>query len=506
MSSQLSGAAAQKSASYNSSGRKNAVARYNQMMPGDWTHLGPGDLMRIKLAVQRRLEPRASLHALEACFMVQALLTTGRQFRQLHRLRAIKLPHKAALAHLDPGLILRDGRRGWWLPAGRPRDRGRSRQDQMKPLSEKLWLPISRNAEAILHRCLRKREVGGHQTDYPLFVTPATELRLEVEVIISEAMGLSRSRRSARTIQSVERWLFRALTHASAGDPAAAALITGRYHSVASSMIHYGSLSIEQLIALHRETVRQLDEYAHEQYPPELGRFYIGDARTPADGAVRKLSCRLAEELAKAGSNLGEVHSAMTAYTLALIAFALGLRGGGRVPGYRGIDAETGFAFVHDKHFDRIDMIRMVWVCDVAQQQLREYERHLDALGDVVSIAERGQLEDIRASAHDAFPYVGLRHGLSIHKRDIADAADVWKHSLWPGERNAGRHWLRGKLSGLCASETLAAFLGHWQSGVQPWGETSALDPLRYRADLRRAFDGVMESVGWKVQASPLAA
>lgn len=505
MSSQLNLAAAQPSDSGVRSGRANAVGRYNQMMPGDWTHLGPGDLERIAGAVRRRVEARSTLVALEGCLMVQAILTTGRRLNQLHGLRVVKVPLKGIiLAHLDPGLILRDRKWSWWLPAGRIKAGKTPKPDMMKPLSNNVWLPVSRNTRAVLLRCIKERGVGVHQLDYPLFKTPAATLRLEAQEILSEAIGLSNTRRSATTVASAERWLFRAITHEPGGDPAAAALITQRGHSVAKPMTYYGSLSILRAIELHGQTVKRADEYSHTECPGELARLSIGEARTPADSAVRRLSSQLAERLAKAGGDVVEAHAAMSAYTLALLAFALGLRGIGRVPGHRGIDAGTGFAFVHDKDFDRIDKIRMVWVCEIARKQLHEYEKHLDKLANVVGIQARKELADIRASANDKFPHVELQNRFRLHGGAIKEAVRVWEHAAWPGRPNAGRHWLRGKLSGLCASETLAAFLGHWQSGVQPWSTTSALDPLRYRADLQQAFDGLLQGVGWEVRPSPL--
>jgi hypothetical protein len=271
-------------------------------------------------------------------------------------------------------------------------------------------------------------------------------------------------------------------------------------------MTYYGALPMDRAIALHRRTVERVDRHSHPEYPAMLARLSIGDRSTPSDITVRRLSDQLCSSLANCGRDILQVHDAMTRYTLALLAFALGLRGGGNVPGHHGIDPQTGFAFIHDKYRARPEMMRLVWVGDVARRQLHEYELHLDRLAGEIGIDARTRLADLRAGANGVFPLVQVQDRFRLKPIRPEQLLGGAPSSAWPGRRNSGRHWLRAKLSGRCSAETLAAFFGHWRSGVESWSVTSALDPLRYRADLQRGFDGLLESVGWGVRASPLLA
>jgi hypothetical protein len=325
-------------------------------------------------------------------------------------------------------------------------------------------------------------------------------------ILSEDPVGQRKPRRSATTIEAAERWLFRALTHEPGAEPAAAALITSRDEPLARSSTYYGSLPMPRSIALHRRTVARVDPHSHPDFPAVFARLSIGDRWTPSDEAVRRLSGQLGRRLTDAAREILEVHEAMSWYTLALLAFALGLRGGGNVPGHHGIDAETGFAFIHDKYRARPEKMRLVWVCDIARKQLYEYELHLDRLAHEVGIDARRRLLEERASANGALPLVRLQNRFRLTRIGPEYLLDAPSDAVWPGRRNAGRHWLRAKMSGRCSAETVSAFFGHWQTGVEPWSATSALDPLRYRADLQRAFDGLMESVGWEVRVSPLIA
>jgi hypothetical protein len=133
------------------SGWTNAVSRRNQMLPGDWTQLSEGDLRRISLVIEQHLSGRATLATIEACFMVRALLTTGRSFEELYEVTAYKAPLKD-FSHTDlpRGLIMRDGKWSWWLPAGAPKTASAQADHRMNPVSDNVWLPLSVKTRAVL--------------------------------------------------------------------------------------------------------------------------------------------------------------------------------------------------------------------------------------------------------------------------------------------------------------------------------------------------------------------
>lgn len=487
------------------SGWANAVSRRNQMLPRDWTLLGDGDLRRISTVIEQHLRGRTMLATLEACLMVRALLTTGRSFDEVYRLTVYEKRMEGLDLELPAGLIGHEGKWSWWLPAGGPETAGAVVDHRMEPVSPNIWLPAAAKVCALLNRCLQNRR--NSSGEYPLFETAEDQLRRRVLTILSEdPVGQRKPRRSATTIESVERWLFRALAQEAGGDPAAAALITRRREPIARSSTYYGAMPMRRSIALHKRSLSRVDPHSHARCPAVFAQLAIGDRSTPTDATLRRLTRHLGARLANSGGEIVEAHEAMSWYTVALLAFALGLRGGGNVPGHHGIDPDTGFAFVHDKYRARPERMRLVWVCDVARRQLREYELHLDRLAYEVGIDARKRLLEVRESANGTLPLVRMQNRFRLAHIGPEHLLDAPPGEFWPGKRNAGRHWLRAKLSGRCSAETLGAFFGHWHTGIEPWSTTSGLDPLRYRADLQRALNGLLESVGWEVRPSPLVA
>lgn len=66
---------------------------------------------------------------------------------------------------------------------------------------------------------------------------------------------------------------------------------------------------------------------------------------------------------------------------------------------------------------------------------------------------------------------------------------------------NANRHYLRTNLLDRgCPIEVINAFMGHWESGVEPWGMYSGLSPLVYRNHLFSHLLCLMDDCGWELE------
>src|SRR5690606_9794120 len=141
------------------SGYVNAIARENQLLPGDWRQLGAADHKRISAAMARYAGPGATLKSLEACLMVNALITTGRRFEYLGELTFLRVERGALLRQLGPALILRERHWSWWLPAGGPTLKNKPDTEGMVPISPNVWLPVSTKCAALLKRCFLLRAV-----------------------------------------------------------------------------------------------------------------------------------------------------------------------------------------------------------------------------------------------------------------------------------------------------------------------------------------------------------
>lgn len=490
------------------SGYTNAVGRENQHLPGDWRELGAADHYRIADALERRSgrqATKATLATLEACMMVRALITTGRPLELLAGLTFRAVQRGSAVAGLPPGLIYRERQWSWWLPSGKPAVTRVPDKTSMVPISPNIWLPVSTGMAPLLKRCLEARRIQPSAELLPLFVTPeATIQRRVLAILQSRPLGAQKARRSATTVESTHRWLPRVIAQGAGGDPAAASLITGRNQTLARPMTHYGALQLPEAINIHADATRAVDRHHHSEYPAELAALSIGDPQTPTDKAVRDMAQQLAACLVRRGLGEATTHGAMMRHTCALVSFALALRGSGQLPAFKSVDQRTGFCQVHDKYRDDPRQARLMWVPKVARDQLLMYEEHLGRLEQWLGTAARAQLAALRDDPESGAPLFWVRDRYRLEFVDLKKVLLSATSFGWRGRENAGRHWLRSKLSGRCSAETLGAYFGHWQQGVDPWGATSSLDPLSYRADLERCLDTLLRDAGWRAMPTPL--
>lgn len=188
----------------------------------------------------------------------------------------------------------------------------------------------------------------------------------------------------------------------------------------------------------------------------------------------------------------------MVRQTSALLAFALGLRGNGVLPSSGAIDQQTGFCLIADKDRFNPHAKRLVWVPPIARSQIAHYEAHLKHLKRSLGINAKRQIDELETASPSALPLFWVHTSDRIESTPLKLVLKWSQEFSWPGESNAGRHWLRSKLSSECSAETLGAFFGHWQVGAEPWQPSSALDPLAYRADLDRCLNPILTRVGWK--------
>lgn len=438
--------------------------------------------------------------------MVHALLTTGRKLDQIAGINFRLIGRGADVASAPSGLLKRQGKWNWWLPAGGPERREIQASPAMLPTCPNLWLPVSAAVRPLIDRCLKKRGLQPHAGPQPLFLTPPHTLKRRVLAILtSRPAGAPKARRSATTVESAERWLLRQIAQTAGGDVGAASLITGRTQTLARPMTYYGALSIPQAISIHERATRRADRHDHDEFPTSLAGLSIGDPDTPKDASVRSLIVRLAADLQGPARNLTAAHGAMTRYTCALLAFALALRGRGTLPSFSAVDVRTGFCQVHDKFRGDPTHARLLWIPQVALEQMRLYDAHLQRLSELLGPAAREWLTRSTSQVAAAAPLFSVLGDDRIEPVELRSVLLGMQNAGWPGRENAGRHWLRSKLSGRCSGETLGAFFGHWQKGVDPWAATSALDPLVYRADLQHSLDPILQKAEWRPRASPLA-
>lgn len=237
-----------------------------------------------------------------------------------------------------------------------------------------------------------------------------------------------------------------------------------------------------------------------------------GTSYRPKRKTVRKMIRRLQERIRhiqnmeRDRNKLLRLHNNIMRYTAIMFAFSTGFRAvrSPLLPPSQ-IDDTTGFAIISDK--DGIDYYnsRIVWLPPVCIQQYRAYLKHLECL--------MSKLEYLDLDAFNA-----LRH-LLVHPRPndkmplffflrmdggscVLKPTDIWseirKKLQYDLPANASRHYLRSNLTERgCPPELVAAFMGHWERGEEPWGCFSALPPIQYAETVASYLIPMLEEDGW---------
>ncbi|WP_233281608.1 hypothetical protein [Sphingomonas changnyeongensis] len=71
----------------------------------------------------------------------------------------------------------------------------------------------------------------------------------------------------------------------------------------------------------------------------------------------------------------------------------------------------------------------------------------------------------------------------------------------WDLPWNFPRHYLRSALVGRTSVEVINAYMGHWETGSEPWWNGSCLDPVAYAHEARAAIDAIFPESDWPVLA-----
>jgi integrase len=280
----------------------------------------------------------------------------------------------------------------------------------------------------------------------------------------------------------VENWLFQRLVEIEYGDPALAALLTGNVPPIAKTVVQYSALSTTKTAGHVCKALQPFDTVE----PSVTGQNgqHIGSRYAPSAAEVYRLLERIAEPLTRSSaSRRGQVvaiHNAITLYTVLFYLIATCARpADALLPDQDAIDPLTGFLILNDKPTRDNFKTRLVWVSEPCREQLRLFRSHLAKVRNLhPSLAGPGDRNR---------PYILTENGRP-YPLDRARLRESMQAYSWPYPANFSRHFVRSQLLGEVTSEALHALFGHWHLGTEPWGQTAALDPLAYRAELKRAL------------------
>lgn len=239
-----------------------------------------------------------------------------------------------------------------------------------------------------------------------------------------------------------------------------------------------------------------------------------------------KGSLQLARDLPPSKKSLTGLHNAMTVYTLMLCGFGLGFRAVSQpLKRWSDIDPETGLMVLLDKDAGDGYGSRLVWMPEMVRTQLEHYQAHLlflaermgirypelqtqiydalecpqspprsDAIPPFFLLDKKGKIQSCRPSL--VREYLA---GFAPARFQTQNPTVAATSAIYP--LNACRHFLASQLREHGASEDLVcAFMGHWQSGEEPWAARSALSPRDYVYTLSPIVTDLLQESGWDCQ------
>jgi hypothetical protein len=358
-----------------------------------------------------------------------------------------------------------------------------------------------------------------------LFYKKTTVYQENIKALIS---NINERFKTRITLKRLELYIFDAILHHPGSDITVAMLLTGKMDFLGIPQLHYTAFSAKTLQQIYKDvcsdifkrhscekTARFEKETRYDNSVSSFNSIWGGTLGTPfrprkktVKNLVSGLKKRM-HDIANSDRNLRKlllIHNNMARYTAIMFAFSTGFRAvkSPILPPSQ-IDMDTGIGVISDK--DGLDNYnaRIVWLPPVCLLQYKLYFEHLDLLLpklEFIDLNAFNKLKNLLTHSHpdDRLPLFFLLDKTGIATQIIP--TDIWKNIRanlqYNLPSNASRHYLRSTLLERgCPTEVIAAFMGHWERGEEPWGRYSALSPDQYVNILAGYLEKILHEDGW---------
>jgi len=321
------------------------------------------------------------------------------------------------------------------------------------------------------------------------------------------------------TLDRISNFVFDSITNQQGSDITYAMLITGRTSYVGMNPLYYTAVSNHVLTRVFQKTCKSIAKNTRSEIGNNkrnritksrlINNTSMYGARIrPENIEVKRLCSSLADAIKISKSDgIIATHNAMTIYTSAFINFATGYRAVGDASFHLNeIDFATGFAVISDK--DSVDEhhSRLIWIMDECIKQIQTYRAHLHFVLEFAALKLPKIYNllnsDLLSAKQDGKASIP---GLFIIKENkiVALSPSIYESYFpdsYPYPANAHRHFLRSNLLEMgCPSDVLNAFMGHWETGQEPWSGFSTLGPMDYKDAIAPLLTELLTPCGWKV-------
>lgn len=479
-----------------------------QLLPGRWEQLNDYDLYQ--LAVQL-CDRKLALDKQLAC-LVALMLATGRDLEAVLGAHVVRTLDQVPQQIDHQALYVARTADEWFAGVFRP-ESGRKINSQwrgvMRPTLQRLPLPILGSCRALITPHARYAGMHVKKRSLPLF---KESMRESLKTAFSQLLSAVNRGSGARlTEKRLSLHLFNALNVGEA-DLAATCLITARMPTFGQlSPLYYYAPAVTDLARQYTAAVRRFDRplataldldiavtTAKDSVPhTENGNGYVGSQMVPNTDYVTKTVAHLLRQQPEARERAGnfdvwaQFHNTYTAYTIAMLMSCTGYRSiRDPLPRLSHISLSRGIIVIADKTNDHQSNARFVPLPPVMVEQFRAYWKHRDA------VLSRLQLY----LGHDwgtPFLFIDM-----YGKPQQATPVRLENHLQWPHSPplNINRHYLHTQLKERgCSAELVGAFMGHWDTGQEPWAKYSTLCPRAYRQLITSHIEELMQQQGWTV-------
>lgn len=376
------------------------------------------------------------------------------------------------------------------------------------PVTRYLTVPMS----PFFSRCLEQIEnslLPG--TVRSLFIDPGDQSNGTESVlsILRSVLGRLNSASGARlSLGRITSYMLFRVAESTRCDLPGAMLFFARNDAIARTRIHYTLADSEFIEATYRNCINTLldsigfsGQFIQEE--PILSAGYLGTPFCPKETTVSKLVGDMQAKLADLSLTMVERHNYYALYTSTLISFGTGFRAI-KDPSFKEIeiDPHWGIGVIADKG-NAAYRTRYVYLAPMVIKQINLYREHMQVMYAYLGVTNPSLFNLVKSNDDEGVPLnffllSGELEPLELMKPGVVEKilAEEFGYRM---RQNAGRHFLKYHLiKDGCSPELLEAFLGHWETGQEPWGQFSNLDPLDFAFQMSLFIPDIMKRSGWQ--------
>lgn len=424
-------------------------------------------------------------------------LLTGAEEEDLLRIRVAESQAEVDFEMTDPWLVLE----GPYLLAPRPPledafTPAEHEEAYYEPISSWISLPLPSEFPGLAPLLKRAAEQGRGL----LFRGTATDWRALARKQLSE---LNRKRQSRITIKRIASFLPRFIADLT-GDSATGVLCASLGHaadSCAARLYYFAPRRIDLALAYSRAVSELLYSlhigdraYFGTKWQPSNLAERVGSRGYPIIRHVKAAVSELAGQVPAPSrgrpptERLIELHNNLTTYTVTMILWVSGLRAVQDPIEISLTDLHHGTLAIADKDEDHLSTTRIVWLPDLAREQLHAFDAHRAAL------ASHPELGPIARSASTWLFYIGRQKAFQVTPALLA----AHQGSDYPYRSNTQRHYLRTRLRELGARGAhIDAWLGHGGYAESAYGKYSCMEPAAVREACLPLVERMLDEQGW---------